>query len=112
MAGVSPCLESVGKADIEVLLFESPVDEFMLQSLGEYKGKKLVSLLREVDFEDLTEEEKAEKRNTEETYAGLLEYIKDQLGDRMEAVRFSPRLKDSPLFWSVTRTTLVKCSDR
>ena len=92
----SPYLESVGKADVEVLLFDSPVDEFMLQSLGEYKGKKLVSLLREVDIEDLTEEEKAEKKNAEETYAGLLEYIKDQLGDRVEAVRFSPRLKDSP----------------
>lgn len=92
----SPYLESVGKADVEVLLFDSPVDEFMLQSLGEYKGKKLVSLLREVDIEDLSEEEKAEKKNAEETYAGLLEYIKDQLGDRVEAVRFSPRLKDSP----------------
>ncbi|MCD4847284.1 MAG: molecular chaperone HtpG [Candidatus Aegiribacteria sp.] len=92
----SPYLESVGKADVEVLLFDSPVDEFMLQSLGEYKGKKLVSLLKEIDIDDLTEEEKAEKKNAEETYAGLLEYIKDQLGDRVEAVRFSPRLKDSP----------------
>ncbi|MCK4506743.1 MAG: molecular chaperone HtpG [Candidatus Aegiribacteria sp.] len=92
----SPYLESVGKADVEVLLFDSPVDEFMLQSLGEYKGKKLISLLKEVDIEDLTEAEKAEKKNAEETYAGLLEYIKDQLGDRVEAVRFSPRLKDSP----------------
>jgi molecular chaperone HtpG len=92
----SPYLESVGKADVEVLLFDSPVDEFMLQSLGEYKGKKLISLLKEVDIEDLTKAEKAEKKNAEETYAGLLEYIKDQLGDRVEAVRFSPRLKDSP----------------
>ena len=92
----SPYLESVGKSDVEVLLFDSPVDEFMLQSLGEYRGKKLVSLLKEVDEEDLSDAEKAEKKNAEETYSGLLEYIKDQLGDRVEAVRFSPRLKESP----------------
>ncbi len=92
----SPYLESVGKSDVEVLLFDSPVDEFMLQTLGEYRGKKLVSLLKEVDEEDLSDAEKAEKKNAEETYTGLLEYISDQLGDRVEDVRFSPRLKDSP----------------
>ncbi|MCD4776616.1 MAG: molecular chaperone HtpG [Candidatus Aegiribacteria sp.] len=92
----SPYLESVGKSDTEVLLFDSPVDEFMLQNLGEYRGKKLVSLLKEVDEEDLSDAEKAEKKNAEETFAGLLEYIKDQLGDRVEDVRFSPRLKESP----------------
>ena len=92
----SPYLESVGKSDVEVLLFDSPVDEFMLQSLGEYRGKKLVSLLKEVDEKDLSDAEKAEKKNAEETYSGLLEYIKDQLGDSVEAVRFSPRLKESP----------------
>jgi molecular chaperone HtpG len=92
----SPYLESVGKADMEVLLFDSPVDEFMLQSLGEYRGKKLVSLLKEVDEKDLSEAEKAEKKNAEETFAGLLEYIKDQLGERVEDVRFSPRLRENP----------------
>jgi len=92
----SPYLESVGKSDVEVLLFDSPVDEFMLQSLGEYRGKKLVSLLKEVDDKDLSDAEKAEKKHAEETFAGLLEYIKDQLGDRVEAVRFSPRLRESP----------------
>jgi molecular chaperone HtpG len=92
----SPYLESVGKSDTEVLLFDSPVDEFMLQNLGEYRGKKLVSLLKEVNEEDLSDAEKAEKKNAEETFAGLLEYIKDQLGDRVEDVRFAPRLKESP----------------
>ncbi len=92
----SPYLESVGKKDEEVLLFHSPVDEFMLQGLGEYRGKKLISLLREVDEDDLTEAEKSEKKNAEETFAGLLEYMKDQLGDSVESVRFSPRLKESP----------------
>ena len=92
----SPYLESVGKSDTEVLLFDSPVDEFMLQNLGEYRGKKLVSLLKEVNEEDLSDAEKAEKKNAEETFAGLLEYIKDQLGNRVEDVRFSPRLRENP----------------
>ena len=92
----SPYLESTGRGDAEVLLFDSPVDEFMLQSLGEYRGKRLVSLLRETGEEDLTEAEKAEKRHAEETYSGLLEFMKDQLGETVEAVRFSPRLTDAP----------------
>ncbi len=92
----SPYLESVGKSGEEVLLFDSPVDEFMLQSLDEYRGMKLVSLLKEVDEDDLSEAEKAEKKTAEEAFAGLLEYMKDQLGDRIESVRFSPRLKESP----------------
>lgn len=90
----SPYLESAGGR--EVLLFDSPVDEFMLQVLGEYRGKKLVSLSSEVSEEELTEAEKAEKKHAEETFAGLLEYVKDQLGERVAAVRFSPRLRENP----------------
>lgn len=92
----SPYLESAGSSAGEVLLFDSPVDEFMLQALGEYRDRKLVSLRREVDEEDLSEHEKAEKKHAEETYAGLLEFVKDQLGDSVESVRFSPRLRESP----------------
>ncbi|MBN2586564.1 MAG: molecular chaperone HtpG [Candidatus Fermentibacteraceae bacterium] len=92
----SPYLESAGRDDEEVLLFDSPVDEFMLGALGEYRGRKLVSLLRELDEGDLSDAEKAEKKHAEETYAGLLEYMQNQLGDSVEVVRFSPRLKDSP----------------
>lgn len=92
----SPYLESVGGSGDEVILFDSPVDEFMLQTLDEYRGRKLVSLLREVDESDLSEAEKAEKKHAEETYSGLLEYMKDQLGQRVEDVRFSPRLKENP----------------
>jgi len=92
----SPYLESAGGSGTEVLLFDSPVDEFMLQSLGEYRGKRLVSLLTETGEEDLTEAEKSEKHHAEETYKGLLEYMKDQLGEGVEDVRFSPRLTDAP----------------
>ena len=92
----SPYLESAGASSAPVLLFDSPVDEFMLQNLSEYKGKKLVSLQSEADEDELTEAEKAEKKNAEETFSGLLEFIKDQLGERVEDVRFSPRLSEAP----------------
>lgn len=92
----SPYLESAGGSGAPVLLFDSPVDEFMLQNLSEYKGKKLVSLQSEADEDELTDAEKAEKKNAEETFAGLLEYVKDQLKERVEDVRFSPRLTEAP----------------
>jgi molecular chaperone HtpG len=78
-----------------VLLFDSPVDEIMLGALGEYRERKLVSLSKESD-EDLTDEELERKETAEEAYAGLLEYMKDRLEDRVSDVRFSPRLQDSP----------------
>ncbi len=91
----SPYLEAAGK-DAEVVLLDSPIDEFTVEALMEYKGKKFVSLLKESAEDDLTEQEKAEKKTAEEAFAGLLEFMKDQLGDKVEAVKISPRLKDSP----------------
>ncbi len=91
----SPYIESAGSGR-EVILFDSPMDEFMLRVLGEYGGRKLVSLMKELGDEDLTEAEKAERKHAGETYAGLLEFMKDVLGERVEAVRFSPRLRDVP----------------
>ena len=91
----SPYLEKARREGREVLLFDSPVDEIMLGALGEYRGKKLVSLSKESD-EDLTDEERERKETAEEAYAGLLEYMKDRLEDRVSDIRFSPRLQDSP----------------
>lgn len=91
----SPYLEAAGK-DAEVILFDSPIDEFTVEALREYKDKKFVSLLKESAEDDLTEQEKSEKKTAEEAYSGLLEFMKDQLGDKVESVKISPRLKDSP----------------
>ena len=91
----SPYLEKARKEGRQVLLFDSPVDEIMLQSMGQYRDRKLVSLSRESD-EELTDEERERKETAEEAYAGLLEYMRDHLGERISDVRFSPRLKDSP----------------
>ncbi len=92
----SPYLESAAGSGGEVVLFDSPVDEIMLQVLGEYRGKRLVSLMRELGEEDLTEVERAEKSHAEETYSGLLEYMRDRLEGKASDVRFSPRLEGSP----------------
>ena len=91
----SPYLEKAKREGREVLLFDSPVDEIMLQSLGEYRDRKLVSLSKESD-EDLTEEERERKETAEEAYGGLLEYMRDTLKEQVRDVRFSPRLQDSP----------------
>ena len=92
----SPFLESMVKKGREVLLFDSPVDSIMLQGIAEYKGKKLISLSRETDEQDLTEEEKLRRKTADEAYSGLLEYMKDVLKQEVADVRFSGRLQGSP----------------
>jgi len=92
----SPYLESMVKKSGEVLLFDSPIDSIMLQGITEYKGKKLISLSRETDEQDLTEEEKLRRQTADEAYSGLLEYMKDVLKQKVADVRFSGRLQGSP----------------
>ena len=99
----SPYIESAGRPGAEVLLFDGPLDDFMLEALGEYRGKRLVSLMKDAGEDDLTEEEKTGRRVAAEAYAGLLEYMKDQLKGRAEDVRFSPRLRDTPCIIVVNR---------
>jgi molecular chaperone HtpG len=96
----SPHLEVFRDKGWEVLLFTDPVDEWVLQGLFEYKGKKLKSVAKgEVDI--LPEEEKKEKeeklKQQEEEFSGLLNFIKGVLGDKVAEVKLSQRLTSSPV---------------
>jgi molecular chaperone HtpG len=92
----SPYLEAARRKGREVLLFDSPMDEIMLQGMSEYREKRLVSLAKEPEEEELTEEQRKHRELAEEAFGGLLEFIKDQLGDKVSDVRFTSRLHDSP----------------
>ena len=90
----SPQLEAFKAKGTEVLLMFDRVDEWMLGSLNEYAGKKL----RNVAKGELPLDEAGKKQQEEASKAAepLLKKIKELLGDRVNEVRVSARLTDSP----------------
>ncbi|MBM4352417.1 MAG: molecular chaperone HtpG [Deltaproteobacteria bacterium] len=95
----SPHLEAFKAKGIEVLLLSDPVDEIWVQSVPDYKGKKLQSVGKgEVDLG--TEEEKKqqeEKRKEEQSSLGdLLQALAGHLEEQVKEVRLSSRLTSSP----------------
>ncbi len=97
-ARFSPHLEVFKKKGIEVLLLSDRVDEWLVSGLTEYEGKSLQSVAKgELDLGDMDdEEEKASQEKQAEAHKGLLEKMKDVLGDGVKEVRISHRLTDSP----------------
>ena len=98
-ARVSPQIEQALKHKCDVLLFCDPVDEWLVDSLGEFEGKKFVDVARgDVQFGTETERE-AEKSANEKVSADLkplMEAIQKQLEGDLSEVRLSTRLADSP----------------
>ena len=85
----SPHLEQLKAKDYEVLLMADPIDEWVVQGLTEFDGKKLKSA-EKGDLElDKVDEEKSKDFNS------LLGFIKGHLSDKVKEVRPSARLTDS-----------------
>eukprot|EP00301_Raphidiophrys_heterophryoidea_P022237 c6443_g1_i1.p1 GENE.c6443_g1_i1~~c6443_g1_i1.p1 ORF type:complete len:737 (+),score=275.04 c6443_g1_i1:93-2303(+) len=92
----SPFVEKCRKRGYEVLFMVDPIDEYAVQQLKEYDGKKLVSLTKEnVNFED-TDEEKKQWEEKKKEFEGLCKIIKDTLADKVEKCVLSQRVVDSP----------------
>merc|ERR1712071_447221 len=92
----SPFLERLKKKGYEVLYMIDPIDEYCVQQLKEFDGKKLISATKEgLDLE----EDEDEKNAFEEAKAkseGLCKLMKEVLDDKVEKVVVSNRLADSP----------------
>ncbi|MEQ5837071.1 molecular chaperone HtpG [Marinobacter sp. NFXS9] len=94
----SPHLEVFRKKGIEVLILSDRIDEWMMGYLTEFDGKQLQDVARgELDLgEEETEEDKKHQEEATEAHKGLLERIKTALDDRVQEVRVTNRLTDSP----------------
>ena len=94
----SPHLQIFRRKGIEVLLLSDRVDEWLVSHLTEYKDKKLASVAKgELDLDKLAdEEEKKQAEETRDEYADLVKRMQDVLAERVNAVRVSRRLTDSP----------------
>ncbi len=91
----SPYVEAFKARGLEVIYFTDPVDEYVVESLGEYEGKKLVSISHSgVELEDTAAE--GEALGAEETEK-LCSFLKEELGEKVTAVSAGKRLVDSPV---------------
>jgi molecular chaperone HtpG len=90
----NPNLEYFKNKGIEVLYLLDPTDLFVVPYLHEYEGKKFQSIDKadiEIDKTDENEENKLE----DDKKTSLIEFIKNELGDKVEDVIESKRLVDS-----------------
>jgi len=92
----SPFIERCKKRNYEVLYMTDPIDEYCVQQLKEYDGKKLVSVTKEgLKFEETEEEKKAWEELTAD-FEPLCKLMKEILGDKVEKVVMSERVTESP----------------
>nr|QWE91201.1 heat shock protein 90 [Suigetsumonas clinomigrationis] len=111
----SPFLERLKKKGYEVLYMVDPIDEYAVQQLKEFDGKKLLSATKEgLQLEESEEEKKAFEEAKAKT-EGLCKLIKEVLDDKVEKVVVSARLTDSPCVlvtgeygWSANMERIMK----
>lgn len=109
----NPTLEIFKANDVEVLYSYDPIDEFVLPGLMNFDGKKIVS----TDQADLSkiealEEDETKKKKISEDERKDLEKLtrrmKNILGEKVEDVRLTDRLVDSPAALVASDKTMSK----
>jgi len=92
----SAFVEKVKKRGFEVIYMTEPIDEYCVQQLKEFDGKKLVSVTKEgLELpEDDDEKKKREEDNAK--FENLCKVMKDILDKKVEKVNISNRLVSSP----------------
>ena len=91
-----PQIEKAKDKGFEILYFKDGVDEFIAKILIDYEGKKFKSVA-ESDFSLDSDEEKKELDTKAEESKGLLEEIKNILGDKVKEVKLTSKLKTYPV---------------
>ncbi|GAA5316024.1 MAG: molecular chaperone HtpG [Candidatus Pelagadaptatus aseana] len=94
----SPHIEALRKKNIEVLLLSDRVDEWLMGHLLDYKDKQFQDVGKgQFDLGELeTEEDKKAQEESAKQNEDLTKRVKDALGDKVEEVRVTNRLTDSP----------------
>ena len=92
----SPFLEKLKLRGYEVLFMTEPIDEYCVQQLKEYEGKKLLCATKEGLTLTENEDEKKHSEEDKQKCEELCKLIKETLGEKVEKVVVSERLSDSP----------------
>ena len=111
----SPFLERLKKRGYEVLFLVDPIDEYAVQQLKEFEGKKLVSATKEGLKISESEDEKKSFEEMKAATEGLCKLIKEVLDDKVEKVVVSNRLEQAPCVlvtgeygWSANMERIMK----
>ncbi|MGL5290681.1 MAG: molecular chaperone HtpG, partial [Vibrionaceae bacterium] len=95
----SPHLEQFRAKGLEVLLMHDRIDEWMMNYLYEYEGKKFQSITKaDLDLGQFGQEEsdKEKREETQKEFATVIERTKAYLGDRVKEVRTTFKLSNTP----------------
>jgi len=90
-----PTVEEYKDKEYEIFYCTDYMDEFVLQTIGEYEGKKFINIAKE-NADLSSDEEKEEIKKKNEDNKDMLEIMKEAVGD-VESVRFTNRLKNHPV---------------
>lgn len=89
----SPHIEAFKAKGYDVLFMTDAIDEWVVQSLTEYKEKKLKAVNRADVAPEQEDEEKSKEQ--QEQYKDLLTFVQEELKEKVKEVRLSSRLTES-----------------
>ncbi|WAI18377.1 MAG: molecular chaperone HtpG [Buchnera aphidicola (Acyrthosiphon caraganae)] len=93
----SPHLELFKKNNIDVLLLSDRIDEWMMNYLSEFEGKKFQSISKEdLSLSKLTKEKKIKNNEVSTEMIEFLKKVKKILGNKVKDVRLTYRLTETP----------------
>jgi molecular chaperone HtpG len=111
----SAFVERVSKRGFEIIYMTEPIDEYCVQQLKEFDGKKLVSVTKEGLELPEDDAEKKKREEDKEKFEPLCKVMKDILDKKIEKVLVSNRLVSSPCCivtsqygWSATMERIMK----
>ncbi|MDA7823120.1 molecular chaperone HtpG [Opitutales bacterium] len=92
-----PYLEALQARGFEVLLLTEPVDEYVMQSLREFKEKKIISADSDELKLDKLEQDNPGESLDKKSIKKLSKWLKESLEDRVSEVETGERLIKSPV---------------
>ena len=94
----SPFVERLLAKGYEVLYLTDPIDEYCMQSLPEFDGKRFQNVAKEGLSIDKSKQAEERIKELEKTYEPLISWIKEgPLKDKVESVKVSTRLVKTPM---------------
>merc|ERR1719333_2032781 len=93
----SPSCEKLLAKDIEIIFMTDSVDEYTVQHLTEFEGKRLINASREGLKLDDSDKDKKREEKYKEMFKPLLDFLKETLGKKVEKVQISKHLVNSPV---------------
>ena len=87
-----PQVEAIKDKNYEILYLKDNIDEFVLQLLGQYSGKKFINVSAE-NIDLPSEEEKEALKVKNEESKDMFEVMKEAINNEVQVIRFTNRLK-------------------